>query len=371
VTPTPVTLTALVRATVGLIAGMALTVTLGGCGGGRSAGSYVGDQAVADAASELQAEGAVAYYLGPQAGGLPLTGVERVTENGPDFQFWAAYGRCEVGLFEDGGCMDPLSVATRAWRADTTGFSCQRLEPRLGVPTGVVSGELTLFTGEVLVSVLPMGDSAEAAVGDALSLLPALRPIGADSPAPSLPPPVPDLAAWVDTACGSTPGETIEHPVEGQGAALDNTHVPAFTVDALGGGQLAWVDYRGKPVVVAVGTLDQVLGAVDRLDRLGASSEGRPELIGLVVELGADKGNPRPLADLEHEAGDAVPAPVGYAAIPLPAVWFFDGAANTGQVDDGMDAGVIAFVDASGEVRTYLPIDASDSRLQDAAANLG
>jgi hypothetical protein len=100
---------------------------------------------------------------------------------------------------------------------------------------------------------------------------------------------------------------------------LDNTHVPDFSVDALGGGRLAWTDYRGEPVVVAVGSLDQVLPALDRLVPLSAASSSRPAVIGLVVELSADKGNPRPLEDLERQAGEAVPAPVGYAAIPLLA----------------------------------------------------
>lgn len=99
---------------------------------------------------------------------------------------------------------------------------------------------------------------------------------------------------------------------------LDNTHVPDFSVDALGGGRLG-TDYRGEPVVVAVGSLDQVLPALDRLVPLSAASSSRPAVIGLVVELSADKGNPRPLEDLERQAGEAVPAPVGYAAIPLLA----------------------------------------------------
>ena len=66
-----------------------------------------------------------------------------------------------------------------------------------------------------------------------------------------------------------------------------------------------------------------------------------------------------------------VHAPVGYAAIPLPAVWFLDAAANVGDVDDGMTSGVIAFVDAAGEVTTSAPMDASDSQLRSAAAELG
>jgi hypothetical protein len=188
------------------LAGLAILCVVAACGsGGTSPGHYLGDDAVASMATELQDEGRTGYYLGPEANGLALTNVDRVTENGPDFQFWAAYGRCEVAPFEDGGCADPLSVATRAWRADTTGISCQRLEPQLGVPTGVVSGELTLFTGDVLVSVLSFDDPEVSAVDQGLVLVPGLRAVGSDGPVGVLPPPVPELAAWVDTICGSTP----------------------------------------------------------------------------------------------------------------------------------------------------------------------
>ena len=95
----------------GLLVGLGVVVVqglLGACAsGGTSAGDYVGNDAVASVAEELQEEGRAGYYLGPEANGLALTNVDRVTENGPDFQFWASYGRCEVGMFEDGGCADP------------------------------------------------------------------------------------------------------------------------------------------------------------------------------------------------------------------------------------------------------------------------
>ena len=95
----------------GLLVGLGVAVVpglLGACaGGGTSAGDYVGNDAVASVAEELQVEGRAGYYLGPEANGLALTNVDRVTENGPDFQFWASYGRCEVGMFEDGGYADP------------------------------------------------------------------------------------------------------------------------------------------------------------------------------------------------------------------------------------------------------------------------
>ena len=57
--------------------------------------------------------------------------------------------------------MDPLSVSTVDWRPDGTGVSCQRLEPQLAVPAGLVMGELTLFTARQQVSVLHVDDLAD------------------------------------------------------------------------------------------------------------------------------------------------------------------------------------------------------------------
>ena len=121
----------------------------------------MGDGSVQSVADELRAEGRAAYYLGPEASGLALTDVTRVTENGPEFQVWASYGTCHPAMFDDGGCMDPLSVSTLDWRPDVTGVSCQRLEPQLGVPAGLVMGELTLFTDRVQVSVVHVDDLAD------------------------------------------------------------------------------------------------------------------------------------------------------------------------------------------------------------------
>ena len=206
-----------------VVAASAVVATLAACGAGTSAGSYVGDSAVNAVAAQLRTEGRAAYYLGPEAGGRALTDVTRVTDNGPDFQVWASYGTCHGAAFDDGGCMDPLSVGTRDWRADATGLSCQRLEPQLGVPTGLVMGELTLFTGRALVSVIDADDLADDDGHRGLALLDDLRVIGATRPVGTLPPPDPALADWVDTVCGTVPGATVEHPIEGSAPAAAAT----------------------------------------------------------------------------------------------------------------------------------------------------
>jgi hypothetical protein len=197
---------------VAALVGAAITA-VAACGAGTSSGTYVGAEAVRSLAQELRAEGRAAYYLGPDAAGLALTDVTRVTENGPDFQVWASYGTCATGPFEDGGCMDPLSVSTVDWRPDATGLSCQRLVSRLGVPVGLVMGELTLFTGRTLVRVVHVDDLADYDGHRGLALLDDLRPIGATQPVGTLPPPDPGLAGWVDTLCGSVPGETVGNPM--------------------------------------------------------------------------------------------------------------------------------------------------------------
>ena len=348
--------------TVGLLAGLTIAATLSACGAGTSAGTYVGDDSVQSVAEQLRAEGREAYYLGPEASGLALTDVTRVTENGPEFQVWASYGTCHQAMFEEGGCLDPLSVNTSDWRPDVTGVSCERLPPQLGVPAGLVMGELTLFTGRVQVRVVDVDDLADYDGHRGLALLKDLRVIGGSQPVGSLPPPDPEVATWVDGLCGTAPGASVEHPMEEPSSTLDNTHVPDFTVDRLGGGRFGWSKLSGTPVVIAVGTVDQVTGALRRLAPVVSASPSHATLAGLVAELDRPKGRPRPIAEVERDAGP-LPASVGYAAVPTPAVWFFDSASNLGQVGDGWDSGVIAFVDAAGTVRTFLPVDARPGEL--------
>ncbi len=197
-----------------LVAVVAITFAVAGCGAGTSPGTYVGDPAVQAVAGQLRAEERTAYYLGPEAAGLALTDVVRVTENGPEFQVWASYGTCHSGPLEEGGCTDPLSVSTMDWRSDGTGVSCQRLEPQLGVPAVLVNGELTLFTARQQVSVLHVDDLADDDGHRGLALLNDLRQIGVEAPVGSLPPPDPEVATWVDDFCGALPGTSVDHPIE-------------------------------------------------------------------------------------------------------------------------------------------------------------
>ena len=109
--------------------------------------------------------------------------------------------------------MDPVSVDTMDWHPEVSGVSCQRLEPQLGVPAGLVMGELTLFTDELTVKVLHAEDRADYDGHRGLALLANLRRVGATQPVGTLPPPSPELATWVDWLCGAVPGEVVDHPM--------------------------------------------------------------------------------------------------------------------------------------------------------------
>ncbi len=368
---------------VGWVACAALAATLGACGEttgtsegvSTASGRYVGDDAVAAVAEELREEGRTAYYLGPEADGNALSSIDRVTDNGPSFQVWASYGTCSPAPGSDeGGCGDPVTASTRDWQPDMAGLWCRRLDPQLGVPAGEVMGELTLFTDRVQLGVVHLADRVGEGGGEdvthALALLNTLRPVGDTQAVTSLPPPDADIATWVDGLCGTVPGQVVEHSMEDLPGQLDNTHVPGFTVARLGGGELTWADHTGKPVVIAVGTLEQVTTAVRRLAPIVAASPSGATLLGLVVELDRLKAAPRPIAEVEREAG-ALPAPVGYASPDATsAVWFLDSAANVGEVTGGMDAGVIAFVHSTGDVATYRPVGAPADALRASTESL-
>ena len=72
--------------------------------------------------------------------------------------------------------------------------------------------------------------------------------------------------------------------------------------------------------------MPNVARGIQRILHLGAPPP--PVVIGLVWKPVGSKDAPH-RALIEQEAG-TVPAPVGYAAIPRPAVWFFD---NLAQAD--------------------------------------
>jgi hypothetical protein len=320
------------------------------------------------AVAEVEGAGKPAYYLGTKVGDLPLTALDLVEENAPAFQVEADYGTCESN--GDGGCSAPVVVSTNDWRPDVQGFTCRRLEPQLGVPAGILMGELTLATGDLVVTVSDFrGRDGSDDVQPAVGLLPQLRSVGAARPVGTLPPPEPAVAAWMDEVCGTKPGSEVSHELEGELSPLDNSQVPDFTVERLGGGELAWADYRGKPLLIVVGNVEQVSQTVRRLHPLLATAPSDPTLLGLVTDPTGDKFNPRPVAEIEKEAG-ALPVPVGYAAVPLSAVWFLDSASNRG-VEVGLDGCVVAFVDASGAVLQFATPSTPDAQLTEWARALG
>jgi hypothetical protein len=234
-------------------------------------------------------------------------------------------------------------------------------------------GELTLATGRLLVTVSdfrerPGGDGIEPAI----QALGSLRVVGESAAVATLPPPAPDVAAWMDELCGTTPGQEVSHDMDAGpdgSAVLDNSHVPDFTVERLGGGELAWRDLQGKPVMVVVGTGEQVAAGVRRLRPLIPKAPAAPTLMGLVTDPTGDKFNPRPVSEIESEVGD-LGVPVGYAAVPLSAVWFLDSAGNRGN-QTAWDEGVVAFVDASGAVTEFARPSAPDAQLKEWARALG
>ena len=350
------------------IGAAALVLTVSACGAGAFAqGTPLGANELHAVETQVKTAGKPAYYLGSSVGDLPLTLLDLVEENAPAFQVEADYGTC---IAADGGCSAPVVVSTNDWHPDVAGMSCRRLDPQLGVPAGVLMGELTLVTDGVVVTVSDFrGRDDSDDVQPAVRLLSQLRAVGATQPVGTLPAPDPAVAAWMDDVCGSTPGLEVSHPFEGEKDPLDNSHVPDFTVERLGGGELKWADYRGKPVVITVGTVPQVSAALRRLQPLLAKTPSRPTLLGLVTDPKADKLNPRPVAVIEHEAGD-LPAPVGYAAVPLSAVWFLDAAANTGDTS-AWDSGIVAFVDSTGAVVRFAPPSMPDAQVTEWARSLG
>jgi hypothetical protein len=350
-------------------AALLLTTTLTACGAASQASGVPLPRKAFDAAvAEVKSTGKPAYFLGTSLGDLPLTALDLVEENAPAFQVEADYGTCHAA--GDGGCSAPVVVSTNDRRPDVEGTTCRRLEPHLGVPAGILFGELTLVTGDLVVTVSDFRDrGARDDVEPALRLLPRLMAVDATRPVGTLPPPDPPVAAWMDEVCGSTPGREVSHEIGGEQSPLDNFQVPDFTVERLGGGQLAWADYRRKPVVIAVGNVRQVAETVRRLRPLLAKGPSHATLLGLVTDPTGDKFKPRPVAALEKEAG-ALPVPVGYAAVPLSAVWFLDSASNRG-VDVGLDGCVVAFVDESGAVEQFATPSTPDAQLTEWARALG
>lgn len=359
---------------VAAMAASVVAISLSACGaapGGDSsfrAGSALPQREVDSVIAQVRATGKPAYYLGTTVDDLPLTVLDLVEEDAPTLQVEADYGGCQPS--GDGGCADPVVVSTSDRPPDVFGTHCLRLEPQLGVPAGVVMGELTLVTGEVVVTVSDMRgrDDHDDGIRSALALLPRLRALGETGPPTALPLPSKASAAWMDEVCGTRPGGEVSHDPDSQPVPTVPDHVPDFTVERLGGGTLSWADYRGKTVVIAVGTVAQVSAAVVRLRPLVAKAPSHPTLLGLVTDPTGDKFNPRPVKDIEREAGP-LPAAVGYAAVPMSAVWFLDAAADSGGTP--LDSGTIAFVDRAGDVVEFAQPSTPEAQLSEWARALG
>lgn len=357
-----------------LLVAAAVVATATGCGttsfGDESygEGTQMSADEVAALVAQVRGSGKPAYYLGPTVDELHLAALDLVEENAPAFQVEADYGSCQST--GDGGCSAPVVVSTNDRRDEVEGTTCRRLERQLGVPAGVLMGELTLVTGDLVVTVSDFrGRGGSDDVEPALRLLPKLRAVGTSRPLGTLPQPSTAGTRWLDEVCGTMPGAEVSHSMEGPADPSANAMVPDFTVERLGGGELRWADYAGKPVVIAVGTVAQVSATVRELQPLVAKAPSHPTLLGLVDDPTGDKFNPRPVSDIEQEAGH-LPATVGYAAVPLSAVWFLDAASNTGT-QMAWEEGIVAFVDGSGSVVRFASASTPPAQLSELARGLG
>jgi hypothetical protein len=173
---------------------------------------------------------------------------------------------CTPGL--DSSCAPPLQVMTEkldpvAWNM---AVRCTRLPPVRGVPAVNLGGALVLLTADSLITV-GVGDGDPAT---AMAAAEQLRPAGAELSRGPLPPPDPAALQILEAACGKNPGDTGRSaPDQGPQPARES-QVPDFSVDRLGGGELHWASYRGKPVVVVVGDVPHVVRGIQRV--LGSSA---------------------------------------------------------------------------------------------------
>ncbi|WP_157746249.1 hypothetical protein [Micromonospora inositola] len=321
-----------------------------GCGTGTSREPEQVEERLSQIAAEA---GRPVYYLGPRFRDWPLTEVG-ADETG---RVGAIYGTC---LAVVDGCSPPLEVINQpldpaAW---SMAVGCSRLAPVRGVPALHFGGALVLLTGDSLVTVGVTGDDTATAIAVADQL----REVGAELSRAALPPPDTAALQVVEAACGKNPGDTGRMEPDEGSEPVGDMRVPDFTVGQLGGGELRWAAHLGKPVVVVVGDVPYVLTGIERV--LAVSASPRPAVIGLVWKPFGSKEAPAPIAEIEQEAGQ-VPVPVGYAAIPRPAVWFFDMA----EVD-AAQAGVIVFVNADGVVTRHVRTDATDDAIAAALERL-
>ncbi|MGR6319087.1 hypothetical protein Q2K19_30520 [Micromonospora soli] len=327
-----------------------LISAVAGCGTGTSPKHDQVEERLHEIAAEAERP---VYYLGPRFRDWSLTEVGADDTGRVD----AIYGTC---LAVVDGCSPPLEVINQPldFSAWSMAVGCTRLPPVRGVPTMHFGGALVLLTGDSLVTVAVTGDDTATAVAATEQL----REVGAELSRAALPPPDAPALQAIEAACGKNPGDTGRREPDEGPEPVGEMQVPDFTVGRLGGGDLRWGAYLGKPVVVVVGDVPHVLTGIKRV--LALTPGSRPAVIGLVWKPFGSKDAPAPIAEIEQEAGQ-VAVPVGYAAIPRPAVWFFDMA----EVD-AAQSGVIAFVNADGTLIRHVRTDAPDSAIADALGRL-
>jgi hypothetical protein len=337
----PSTFTAARTATLAIPSLLALTA----CGTGSGSGT---PPPAEDALQQIAAQaGHPVYYLGQQYRDWIVSDTYIDNDTG---RIYVIYGTCSAVV---DSCAPPFQVMTEVMDPElwSAADGCSRLPPVRGVPAVSFGDALMLLTAESLITLAD--DTGETAAATAAAEQ--LRPVGAALSTGALPPPDPSALRIVETACGKKPGDAGPTEPEQEPAPTGPPQVPDFTVDQLGGGVLRWSAYRGKPVVVVVGDVPHVLQGIQRVTELRAGP--RPAVIGLVWKVFGSKFTPAPIAAIEEEAGD-VSVPVGYAAIPRPAVWFFDEA----EVDSA-ESGVIAFVNAEGLLVRHIRTDASSDAI--------
>lgn len=351
---------AIVRAAVGILAALAIAA---GCGGIIPGGTPSGPGPEKTEAKLHQIAGSTStpiYYLGAAFRDWELddaiifsgdTQTEGDTSLGPGESVSVGYGpECDGP-----DCYWRVSVGDSNIPLDGTVAGCSRRAALHGVPTVSIAGDsVILFTAELAIQVGTTPGDVELAAQAAAEL----RRVGETAPVGALPPPPKSKLKLIDAACGQRPGDHgPELPVD-----PGVTELPDFTVPRLGGGELRWSDYLGKPVVVVAGDVIQVAPAVRRLAGMTSGGES-PPVIGLIWDTLGDKEHPAPAAEIQRKAGP-LPVPVGYPAT-FPAVWLSDIAAT-----DPGQLGVIGFFKVNGTPLTVLTTDASDARLREALQQL-
>jgi hypothetical protein len=155
---------------------------------------------IARVMQEVIDSGVPAYYFGEDADGHGLSWVD---SSGNQVQF--NYGCHDYRTGDESDCQpDAVSLTKPVFRWSHSRDRCERLDPVLGVPTILLFNELTLFTGTSMVTIEAYNvEDPDPAL--ALTLAGTLRPVGQSETATSLPPPEPEVLAFLKKKCGPRP----------------------------------------------------------------------------------------------------------------------------------------------------------------------